>query len=256
MPIARVIAASCLALALAGCGLLQQRPVQGLLPQAQLAPFSSARPGGPMPRGWYAAALPRFKKSTRYELVDDGGLTVVRAFANGSSSGLAFNVDVDPRESPILRWRWKVPRAIPGADNTRRETEDAPARIEVIFDGPKSRLPFDERLFFAQVKAVAGLDMPYATLDYAWGAGAPADSVLINTWTTRVRSILVRSGSDGLGQWQSEERNVYEDYKRAYGEEPGRITQVALFTDADATGVQVEAFYGDVTFVKAGAAAR
>lgn len=252
----RIVALTCVALALAGCGLLPKRPAQGLLPQAQLAPFSSARPGGSMPRGWYPAALPRFKKSTHYELMDDGGVTVVRAFADGASSGLAFNVDIDPRESPILRWRWKVPRAIPGADNTRREAEDAPARIEVIFDGPKSQLPLDERLFFAQVKAIAGLDMPYATLDYAWGAGAPPGSVLVNTWTSRVRSILVRSGGDGTGAWQTEERNVHEDYKLAYGEEPGRITQVVLFTDSDATGTQVEAFYGDVTFLKAGDGAR
>jgi hypothetical protein len=83
---------------------------------------------------------------------------------------LALNVDIDPRRYPILRWRWKVPRPIPGADNTRRETDDAPARIQLAFAGDVSSLPFGERLFFTQVKATAGFDVPYATLEYSWAA--------------------------------------------------------------------------------------
>ena len=204
-----------------------------------------------MPQGWFAAELRRFKLSTRYELVDDAGVTVVRATAERSSSGLAHNVNLDPREFPILRWRWKVPRPIPGADNTRRDADDSAARVELAFAGPKDRLPLGERAFMAQVKAISGFDMPYATLDYSWGSGAPAGSVVINTWTTRIRSILVRSGPDGMGEWLSEERNVYEDYKAVFGEEPSRVTHVVIYTDADGTRSSAEAFYGDISFARA-----
>lgn len=205
-----------------------------------------------MPPGWYPAALPKFRKVTRYELVDDGGTTVVRAFADGSSSGMVHDVSIDPRKFPVARWRWKVTRPIPDADNTRREAEDAPARVEFVFSGDKSALPFNERAFFAQVRAIAGIDVPYATLDYSWGSGAPAESIIINTWTSRIRTVLVRSGPDGLGEWQSEERNVYEDFKKVFGEEPQRIRQVVIYTDSDATGATAEAFYGDIEFVPAG----
>lgn len=235
---------------LAACGLLQPRQREpGGRPQAFVTPFSSARPGGPWPAGWFAAAAPQFRTATRYELVDDGGTTVVHARANGSSSGLALNVDIDPRRSPVVRWRWKVPRLVPGADNTRRETDDAPARIELAFSGDISSLPFGERLFFTQVKTTAGIDVPYATLEYSWGSGADAGSIMVNQWTGRIRGVLVRSGPQGMGDWASEERNVYEDFKAAFGEEPGRITQVAIWTDADATGTTAEAWYGDIEFV-------
>jgi hypothetical protein len=243
--------------ALAGCGLLPQRHARlGEAPQASVAPFSEARPGQAFPHGWFPAMLPQFRKATAYRLVDNGGTTVVHAVAQGSSSGLAFNVDIDPRAFPVARWRWNVPRPIPGADNTVREGDDAPARVEFIFSGDTGTLPFDERLFFAQVKTLTGVDIPYATLDYSWGAGAPAGSIAINTWTGRIRSILVRSGPEGMGEWVTEERNVYEDFKRVFGEEPGRITQVVIYTDTDATGATAEAWYGDIELLPATPAAR
>jgi len=202
-----------------------------------------------MPPGWYAAALPKFRRITRYELVDDSGITVVHAFAENSSSGLVQDVNIDPRKFPVVRWRWKVPRPIPGADNTRRQGDDSPARVEFVFSGPTPALPFNERVFFAQVKAIAGIDVPYATLDYSWGSGAPAETIVVNQWTSRIRMLLVRSGPEGMGEWMSEQRNVYEDFKKMFGEEPGKITQVVIYTDADATGAKAEAYYGDIEFL-------
>ena len=217
--------------------MVRPRPTQPeIKPATAIAPFSAGVPGGPVPDGWGPAAAPRFRKLTRYELVDDAGTTVVRASADNSSSGLAYAVNIDPRALSVVRWRWKVPQLIPDADNTQRERDDAPARIELTFSGDVSALPFGERLFFAQVKATAGIDIPYATLEYVWGNGAPAGTVIVNTWTSRIRVLLVRSGSRQAGQWVSEQRNVYEDFKQVFGEEPGKITHVGIYTDADATG--------------------
>lgn len=236
-----------LSLALAACGLLQPRPrASGTEPIAFVTRFSSVNPKGSWPAGWFPAAAPQFRTETRYALVDDAGTTVVHATADGSSSGLALSVDIDPRRFPILRWRWKVPRPIPGADNKRRETDDAPARIQLAFAGDVSSLPFGERLFFTQVKATAGFDVPYATLEYSWGSGAPQGTIVVNQWTGRIRGILVRSGPRGMGEWVAEQRNVYEDFRAAFGEEPGRITQVGIWTDTDATGATAEAWYGDI----------
>lgn len=195
------------------------------------------------------AALPKFRKTTQYELVDENGTTVVHATADQSSSGLAYNVDIDPRVFQVVRWRWKVLTPIQGADNTRRATDDSMARVKFFFSGPVSSLPLNERVFFDQVKAMTGVRMPYATLDYSWGSGVPAGSTVINTWTARIRTVLVRSGPEGMGDWVSEERNLYEDYKAVFDEEPHRVTQVVIQTDTDATGARAEAWYGDIQFV-------
>jgi hypothetical protein len=121
--------------------------------------------------------------------------------------------------------------------------------VEFVFSGNTPALPFNERVFFAQVKAIAGIDVPYATLDYSWGSGAPAESIVRNEWTSRIRMLLVRSGPEGMGEWVSEQRNVYEDFKKMFGEEPEKITQVVIYTDADATGATAEAYYGDIEFL-------
>ncbi len=217
----------------------------------RVAPFSAARPGGAYPGGWHALGFSKFRKDTHYALVDDCGTTVVEARADGSSSGLIEMVDIDPRKYPWLIWRWKVPERLPVVDNTRREGDDAPARIDISFDGDPKNLTFGDRLWAAQVKALTGMDLPYATLEYVWGDGVPPDTIIINTWTARIRMLMVESGAERVGKWVTEKRNVYEDYRRAFDEEPGRITTIGIITDTDATKQKAEAYYGDIAFLGA-----
>jgi hypothetical protein len=60
--------------------------------------------------------------------------------------------------------------------------------------------------------------------------------------------IVVESGSTKLNTWITEERNVYEDYKRAFGQEPPMISGVAIMTDIDNTEESAEAYYEDIVF--------
>ena len=237
-----------------GCARGPGRMAPETRPPALVSKFSSVPPGSAYPAGWRELAFSRFRKPTRYAMVDDCGTTVVEASAEGGSSGLVEVLDVDPRKYPVLMWQWKVPEMIPGADNTRADAEDAPARVELSFAGNTKKIPIQDRVFFTLVKTLSGLDMPYATLEYVWGNGAPRETVITNTWTSRIRMILVESGRDRTGEWVREERNVNEDYRRAFGEEPGRITAIAINTDSDATGEKVHAYYGDIAFLPEGSA--
>ena len=74
------------------------------------------------------------------------------------------------------------------------------------------------------------------------------NTVLPNLHTSRIKMIVAESGREKVGTWQDVSRNVYEDYRRAFGEEPGRITAVAVMTDTDNTGENVLAYYGDIMF--------
>jgi len=236
-----------LALAVAACALLEPRPPRQFVTASQtIAAFSSGRPGDTFPRGWKAAGVPKFRKLTHYKLVEDTGTTVMHAIADSSSSGLAYDVNIDPDKSSVVRWRWKVPHVIPGEDNTQRDLEDSAARVIFAFSGKTSALPFNDRLFFAQVKALAGIDVPYATLEYIWGDGAPVGTIIANSWTSRIRMLVLESGAQRTGQWITEHRNLYDDFKQAFGEEPGKLTHVGISTDADATGSTAEAYYGDI----------
>jgi len=60
--------------------------------------------------------------------------------------------------------------------------------------------------------------------------------------------LAVASGSKGLGQWQTVQRNLAADYKRAFGAAPGRVLGVAVMTDTDNTGAKAVGEYSDIRF--------
>jgi hypothetical protein len=80
---------------------------------------------------------------------------------------------------------------------------------------------------------------------YIWGAKVPPESTTVSSLTSRVRMIAVSSDEEGAGRWQSYRRNLVEDYRRAFGEEPGRVTAIELM-NTDNTGA-VTTFYGDLS---------
>jgi hypothetical protein len=48
-----------------------------------------------------------------------------------------------------------------------------------------------------------------------------------------------------------EERNIDEDYRKAFGGEPPMINGVAIMTDTDNTKESAVAYFGDIVFKKA-----
>jgi hypothetical protein len=60
----------------------------------------------------------------------------------------------------------------------------------------------------------------------------------------------VSQGADTIGRWQVFERNVLEDFRRAFGEDPGQVLTVGVMSDADNTGDDAHALYGDIAFMK------
>ena len=224
------------ALALAG-----PAPAQSPL----VAPFSASKAGKPVAPGVPVKINDR-KKPTDYAYVDDGGVTVLHASADSAASMLGVPLNVDAKKTPVLEWRWRVAGLVPDADNAVAAKEDAPARVILEFDGDMSKLGFGDRTRAKLAGNLSGRDLPYATLMYVWASSAPVGTVIPNPHTNRVQMIVVSSGAGGVGKWQSLKRNVVDDYKRAFNEEPGVLKSLTVLTDTDNTGTKVEAWYGDI----------
>ena len=77
---------------------------------------------------------------------------------------------------------------------------------------------------------------------------SPVGTIIENPHTKRVQMVVAASGAANVGKWVVLKRNVYEDFKRAFGEEPGRLMEVGILTDTDNTGGSAEAWYGDIEF--------
>jgi hypothetical protein len=111
-------------------------------------------------------------------------------------------------------------------------------------------LGYLQRLEYEAARLIHGEDVPYRAISYIWGSNSPADAMIANAYTDHVMMFVVQGGSDKLRQWVTEERNVYEDYQQAFGEEPAMISGVAIMTDTDNTQESAIAWYGDIVFRK------
>jgi hypothetical protein len=236
---------------LAGCATTPSPEV----PSSTVTPFSVNAVGVGPPKGWQPWIINRTKTPTEYRLVRDplGGQVVVHARSEAAASGLRQLLAIDPDRQPIVEWRWRVLDLIISADNQDRYAEDSPVRLMLFFDGDKAALPLKEKMLMETAKLLTGQELPYATLMYIWENRFPVGTVLPNNFTAQVKLLVAGSGPDRrLGRWKRFERNYVEDYRRAFGAEPGRLVGIGIMTDTDNTGEMIEAYYGDIQ-VKAAA---
>lgn len=103
-----------------------------------------------------------------------------------------------------------------------------------------------EKTRYGVYKLLYGEYPPKHVINYIWANRLPKGTAIDNAYTDRAKMIAVESGSEEVGRWLLEERNLYEDYKRLFGEEPPRIAGIALMTDTDNTGESAVAYYDDI----------
>ena len=222
-------------------------PAAQAIGQLEVGKFSAAPVGAALPEGWKPLTFPKVEKHTAYELVREGGAVVVRARSEAAASGLAREIRIDPREYPIVRWRWKAANLLEKSDIRSKQGDDYPARLYITFEYEPDKVSSGRRAKYRLGRLIFG-DIPIAALNYVWDGKAPAGTLVDNAYTDFAKMIVVRSGAQALGRWVEEERNVYEDYKKAFGGEPPMIKGVAIMTDTDDTGESATAYYGDITF--------
>jgi hypothetical protein len=216
----------------------------------EVGKFSAATIGDTFPPGWKPLTFKKIEKHTTYTLVKDDDTVVVKAVAEASASGLTREIRINPKEYPIVQWRWKITNILKKGDVHKKEGDDYPARIYITFEYDPSKLGFFEKAKYKTIKLLYGEYPPLAAINYIWESKAPIWTIVPNPYTDRVMMFVVESSSAKLDQWINEERNVYEDYKKAFGDEPPMISGVAIMTDTDNTGESATAYYGDILFKK------
>lgn len=175
----------------------------------------------------------RLAGRTVYRIEDDGkGGHYVKAESKDSASALYYKITLDPKKHPILMWKWRVikfPKKRHAETLSSKREEDFAARIYVIFPAA----------FFTNSKAI----------EYIWAellsAGTSGDSA----YTKKIKVLVLRSGGAGA-DWVSEERDVCEDYRKLFGEEPRlNIGAISFMTDSDSTDTEATSSYAEIKVV-------
>src|SRR6266853_1306858 len=221
--------------ALAGCAAVQVEELlasttivaelkveSGTLVEA--ARFSAGHAGDAPPGDWGRFVVSPFATKSEYALVDSGPGVVLEGRADGSASGFYQRIRIDPARHPFIEWSWRVLQTPGHTDPRVPSRSDSPARVIVAFHGDK---------------------MPYAIIMYSWASDAPVGTITSNDQTGKIQTIVV---GNGVGEWREFRRNVLEDYRRAFGEEPWDIVAVGVMTDTSNTRGKASAQYGDISF--------
>ncbi len=212
----------------------------------EAARFSAGRAGEAQP-GWGRFIVSPFARKSDYRLVDGGPGVVLEGRADGSASGFYRRIHIDPARHPVIEWRWRVLQTPADLDPRVPARDDSPARVIVAFHGDATRLDIGERFTLRLYKALTGEKMPYAIIMYSWASDAPVGTITPSIPTGKIQTIVVESGG-GIGEWRELRRNVLEDYRLAFGEEPWDIVAVGVMTDARNTNEKASAQFGDISF--------
>lgn len=176
--------------------------------------------------GWERKA---FKGETVYRPIREEGRAAVKAESRASASAMVYRVSLDPKAYPRLSWSWKIVRTIGKGDERTKGGDDYAARVYVVFPS----------VLFWRTRAV----------NYIWANRLPRGDFLPNAYTGNAVMVAVESGDGNAGRWIDEERDIVEDYHRAFGEDPPKIGAVAIMTDTDNTGEEAVAWYGAIRFL-------
>ena len=167
------------------------------------------------------------------EIVSDDGQPVLHLRSKGETSTINrdLKASVDPKETPILEWRWKVMTLPTGANACQQSTDDEAAQVYVAWlrtpEAVRSRI-----------------------IGYVWDSTAPAGTICKSGKTSTVTYIVLRSGAGELGKWITERRNVVEDFRKIYGEAPDKPNALSLGIDSDDTRSSAESFIGPLVFTR------
>jgi hypothetical protein len=203
----------------------------------RVAGFDSPEMRKGAPTGW---SLNLKKGEPNISLEAASQLYFLHMKSHESSYGVRSGIKVDIKEYPYLNWMWKVTRLPEGGDVRKSETDDQAIQIYVAF---------------TPTGWPEALNTP--VLGYIWDNEAPRG------WTGRspaigggkLRYVVVRNKADRLGQWYTEKRNIYEDYRKLLKDvecaEPAGLTHgVEFYINTQNTRSSAESYICDVYFSK------
>lgn len=191
-----------------------------------------------VPEGW---RLISHAGTPRLTLVPSGGAYYIMMASDARSGfGIEKPIRVDLKEYPYLNWTWRVTKLPQGGDIRRFDRDDQALQIYVVL--PPTGRPHS-------------LNTPILT--YIWDTEAPKGLAVRSPkpLLKKIRYIVLRNKTDGIGRWYREKRNVYEDYRRVFGDldggEPrGAVHGLRIYINSQNTKSQAEGYIGEIYFSK------
>lgn len=203
-----------------------------------------------LPKGWNLLKT-RVKKLTKYSPVQDGDNVFLKAESEGSA-GIIYKVSkFDPREYPYLSWRWKAENILEKGNAHKKDGNDFPVALAVVFDYDPSRASLIRRIMYSFVRLLYGVYPPDYVIAYVWGNSEHVQKgdLIISPFYDRMWMFVLENGRENLNKWITEKRNILEDFKEAFGTYPEQMAGgIIIHTDSDNTSIKYKTTYKSVGY--------
>lgn len=190
-----------------------------------------------IPRDWYnqkGEGRPHTysgaqKEEYEYRVESENGNRFLR-YEGSNAKHLNFpllNKDINIYETPILSWDWRINEIPSGASED--DKNDVAASIYVVFDMG--------RVLFKRVPK---------SIRYTWSSTLEKGKELSKFFGNQ-KIVVMGTGDNNLGQWQTFERNIVEDYRRLFGDDPPETPiAILILSDGNDTNSVVKADYDNL----------
>jgi Protein of unknown function (DUF3047) len=182
-----------------------------------------------LPSGWTGQNWGSPKYDFVIEPHDSGKVLRMRSANEGSTISKEIKGKVDLKQTPLLEWSWKVTTLPKGGNSCKKPSDDQAAQVFVVW--PRFPTAVRSRI-----------------IGYVWDSTVPAGTICKSEKTGTVTYVVVRSGPADLGKWFTERRNVVEDFKQIYGEDPESPEALSIAIDSNDTNSTAESFVGSILF--------
>jgi len=197
---------------------------------------------------WKDFTFKKIENKSKY-IIDRG---ILRTSSNNSASGIIYQETFNPYETPIIKWKWRIENIYEKGDSKIKSGDDFPLRIYITFRYDPETASFNKRIKYLVVKKLYGEYPPHSALNYVWDSKNTIGEVVINPYVSSSREILIQAGRENLMKWIEEERNILEDYYRAFGEYPPKEASIAIMNDSDNTGESAKSYLDYIYILKEG----
>lgn len=187
-------------------------------------------------QNWRPLTFPKIKKHSMYTVIKEQNESFLKAESNASASGIIFKKEFGVSDYPKVRWKWKVENVYKKGNAEEKSGDDYPLRIYIIFKYEPEKASFGQRLKYGLAKKIYGEYPPHSSLNYIWANRKQREKIITNPFVDEAKMIVMEAGEEKIGEWVTEEADIIQDFKKAFGVSPPAIASLAIMNDSDNTG--------------------
>lgn len=178
--------------------------------------------------------------NTQFTLTSEEGNSILQIESSNSASALITKEQFNTSLLKTIAFRWKVHNVIVGADGLTKHTDDFPLRVYLIFDFPRGVSLRSLISLFSDEK------FPHSGISYVWSSVRGGPAIFASPYTHRVRIIPLQQGDEKSLSWQTQIRNIHEDYATGFSASTPPFMKIAIMSDTDNTQSWAQGWIDDI----------